>query len=65
MMDLPDFLVKPVDFDWETIPDDTNYILYNESETQASTNEVPNIPKGPPPDDNDVWTDSPASKAPA
>ena len=28
-------------------------------------NEVPKSPKGPPPDDDDVWTDFPAIKEPA
>ena len=64
MMDLPYFSVKPVDFDEETRPDEPNYATDKKSETQASTNEFPKIPKGPPTDKDDVWTDAPANKAP-
>ena len=37
----------------------------DESYAQESMNEVPKSPKGPPPDDENVWTDAPEKKAPA
>ena len=34
----------------------------DESYAQESMNEVPKSPKGPPPDDENVWTDAPEKK---
>ena len=63
MMDIPDVCVKPVDFDERIRPNETNYIMDDESETQGSMNEVPKSTNGPPSDNNNFWTDAPARKS--
>ena len=57
--------MKLIDFYKDTRPDEPNYVMDDESYAQESMNEVPKSPKGPPPDNENVWTDAPKKKAPA